>query len=117
MKDRMFSLGHARFRDLLERRAANAGALVDLRTIEWGSSKACGKCGSRNGGLGGSRTFRCPRPGCGHVERRDPGSARKIALMCLHMHAKRSAGAENGRNNEGVRAGAHAQDLGGGTPP
>ena len=117
VKDRMFSLGHARFRDLLERRAANAGALVDLRTIEWGSSKACGECGSRNGGLGGSRTFRCPRPGCGHVERRDPGSARKIALMCLHMHAKRSAGAENGRNNEGVRAGvADAQDLGGGTP-
>ena len=45
----------------------------------------------------------------------NPGSARKIALMCLHMHAKRSAGAENGRNNEGVRAGvADAQDLGGG---
>ena len=49
------------------------------------------------------------------MERRDPGSARKIALMCVHMHAKRSAGAETGHNNEGVHAGvADAHDLGDG---
>ncbi len=76
----MSLLAHGSFRERLRTKAASRNCQVIITTEEY-TSKTCGRCGSLNDKLFGSKTFKCPK--CALVIDRDAGAARNIMLRAL----------------------------------
>ena len=79
----MLTWSHYRFRQrLLDKVRQYPGVEVHLVSEEY-TSKTCSWCGTIHWKLGGSKVFRCPRPGCGLTLDRDVNGARNIFLKFL----------------------------------
>lgn len=84
----MVTWRHYQFRELLK---AKARLYSDVRVIECSeayTSKTCGKCGTINPKLGGSKTFRCINASCGLEADRDHHAARNILLRHLSLNCR-----------------------------
>ena len=84
----MVTWRHYQFRELLK---AKAKLYSDVNVIECSeayTSKTCGKCGTINPKLGGSKTFRCINAGCGLKADRDHHAARNILLRHLSLNCR-----------------------------
>ena len=77
-------LGHHAFCMMLESRCHTSNVPIGVFSEAY-TTAICSQCGFHNRGVGGGKTFVCPRPGCGHVECRDGGGALKILKKCLHI--------------------------------
>ena len=84
----MVTWRHYQFRELLK---AKARLYSDVNVIECSeayTSKTCGKCGTINPKLGGSKTFRCINASCGLEADRDHHAARNILLRHLSLNCR-----------------------------
>jgi len=73
----MVRLSHFKFRQFLIHKAREYGTTIDICDEKY-TSLTCGSCGTLNGKLGSSKTFKCPR--CGYEADRDHNAARNILL-------------------------------------
>ena len=80
----MATWSHYKFREMLKTKAK---LYTDVKVIECGeayTSKTCGRCGTINQKLGGSKTFQCSC--CGLKADRDLHAARNILLRHLSLN-------------------------------
>lgn len=75
----MLGWSHFQFKQRLIAKSRETGSKVVIVGEEY-TSKTCGGCGEVNQQLGGSKTFRCRRDGCGYETYRDWNGARNILL-------------------------------------
>jgi putative transposase len=80
----MLSFGHARFRDLLVRKAQERDWCDVIMCKEDYTSKCCGECGHLHELLGPNKVFKCPE--CGVTMGRDANGARNILIYWLATH-------------------------------
>jgi putative transposase len=73
----MMTLSHYSFRERLKEKSIEYGNEVIMVTEEY-TSKTCGRCGTMNTKLGGSKCFKCPN--CKMVMDRDCNGARNILI-------------------------------------
>lgn len=75
----MMSLRHYGFRQHLLHVASKYGTIVHVVREDY-TSKTCGKCGTLNDKLGGSKFYKCVRRECDYTCDRDVNGARNIML-------------------------------------
>jgi len=74
-KDRMLTLSHYKFKQILTQKAKEFRARLIIMGEEY-TTKTCSACGTMNDNVGGSRTFRCHA--CPYRAERDLNAARNI---------------------------------------
>ena len=82
----MLTWSHYRFRERLRAKAELEGHCEVIICDEAYTTKTCGKCGTMNHNVGGTKIFRCVNRSCGHIAHRDLHDARNILLRYVSLN-------------------------------
>lgn len=77
-KDRMLTLSHYKFRQILSLKAKECGTILSVMGEEY-TTKTCSLCGNINDNVGGSKVYRCTS-NCNYIADRDVNGARNIFI-------------------------------------
>jgi putative transposase len=77
-KDRMLTLSHYRFRQILSLKAKEFGTTLSIMGEEY-TTKTCSCCGNINDNVGSSKVYRCTS-NCNYIADRDVNGARNIFI-------------------------------------
>ena len=89
-------IAHGRFRTFLRSYVRFCADVTVVCADEAFSSRTCFRCG-RQSVVGGSKTFACAYPDCGHVADRDSNAAANIVAIALIHTRTNSLKAANGQ--------------------
>ncbi len=89
-KQRMLTLSHYRFRQILTLKAKEFGTTLRVMGEEYTTKTRC--CGKLNDRVGGSKTYTCIDPACGYRADRDVNGARNVFIKGVMEKNKRLLG-------------------------